>query len=171
MVYGCMQRHGAEIHVESAPGVGTTIRLVFPAHREPAPADGAAPAPSSPVRALKILLVDDDPLLLRSLSETLAADGHSVVSAAGGSEGIAVFRAALSAQVFDVVITDLGMPEVDGRSVAAAVKAASPTTPVVMLTGWGRRMQEEGECPPHVDHLLSKPPRLEALRAVFRSVA
>jgi CheY-like chemotaxis protein len=72
--------------------------------------------------------------------------------------------------VFDLVITDLGMPDVDGRSVAAAIKAASPDTPVVMLTGWGRRMQEEGECPPHVDHLLSKPPRLEALRNVFRSM-
>ena len=171
MVYGCMQRHGAEIGVESAPGAGTTVRLVFPAHRKPAPAGEAPLHPPAPCRALKILLVDDDPLLLRSLSETLAAEGHSVTCAAGGGEGIAAFRAALPAQVFDLVITDLGMPEVDGRSVAAAVKAASPLTPVVMLTGWGRRMQEEGECPPHVDHLLSKPPRLEALRAVFRTVA
>ena len=170
MVYGCMQRHGAEIDVVSAPGEGTTVRLVFPAHRNPVPA-GAPLDPPAPCRPLKILLVDDDPLLLRSLSETLTADGHSVTCAAGGGEGIASFRAALPAQVFDVVITDLGMPEVDGRAVAAAVKAASPQTPVVMLTGWGRRMQEEGECPPHVDHLLSKPPRLEALRAVFRTVA
>lgn len=170
MVYGCMQRHGAEIGVESAPGAGTTIRLAFPAHRELAPVDGAPIDPPTPTRALKILLVDDDPLLLRSLSETLATEGHSVLTAAGGGEGIEAFRSALSAQVFDVVITDLGMPEVDGRLVAAAVKAASPGTPVVMLTGWGRRMQEEGECPPHVDHLLSKPPRLETLRAVFRTL-
>jgi PAS domain S-box-containing protein len=171
MVYGSMQRHGAEITIESAPGEGTTIRLGFPAHAEPAPVQVLPVHPPSLPRALKILLVDDDPLLLRSLSDTLTSEGHSVSSAAGGQEGIAVFKAALSAQVFDVVITDLGMPEVDGRSVAAAIKAASPGTPVVMLTGWGRRMQEEGECPPHVDHLLSKPPRLETLRAVFRTLA
>lgn len=170
MVYGSMQRHGAEITIDSTPGEGTTIRLGFPAHAEPAPLDVVAVDPPARLRALKILLVDDDPLLLRSLSETLAAEGHSVSTAAGGQEGIAVFKAALGAQVFDVVITDLGMPEVDGRTVAAAIKAASPGTPVVMLTGWGRRMQEEGECPPHVDHLLSKPPRLETLRAVFRTV-
>lgn len=171
MVYGSMQRHGAEITIESAPGEGTTIRLDFAAHVELAAAEQAPVNPPALSRPLKILLVDDDPLLLRSLSESLAGDGHSVSTAAGGQEGIAAFKAALAAQAFDVVITDLGMPDVDGRSVAAAVKAASPATPVVMLTGWGRRMQEEGECPPHVDHLLSKPPRLEALRAVFRSVA
>jgi PAS domain S-box-containing protein len=170
MVYGSMQRHGAEITIDSTPGEGTTIRLGFPAHAEVELPEVIAVDPSVPSRALKILLVDDDPLLLRSLSETLTAEGHSVSTAAGGQEGIAVFQAALGAQVFDVVITDLGMPEVDGRSVAAAIKAASPGTPVVMLTGWGRRMQEEGECPPHVDHLLSKPPRLETLRAVFRTV-
>ena len=170
MVYGSMQRHGAEITIDSTPGEGTTIRLGFPAHAEPAPLDAVAVDPLARLRALKILLVDDDPLLLRSLSETLAAEGHSVSTAAGGQEGIAVFKAALGAQVFDVVITDLGMPEVDGRTVAATIKAASPGTPVVMLTGWGRRMQEEGDCPPHVDHLLSKPPRLETLRAVFRTV-
>lgn len=170
MVYGSMQRHGAEITIESAPGEGTTVRLSFPAHSELAPVEVAPIDPPTRPRALKILLVDDDPLLLRSLSETLAGEGHAVSTAAGGNEGIAAFKAAMSAQVFDVVITDLGMPEVDGRSVAAAVKAASPGTPVVMLTGWGRRMQEEGECPPHVDHLLSKPPRLEALRAVFRTL-
>jgi CheY-like chemotaxis protein len=52
---------------------------------------------------------------------------------------------------FSVVITDLGMPHVDGRTVAAAIKAASPTTPVVMLTGWGHRLQAENDLPEHVD--------------------
>ena len=171
MVYGSMQRHGGEITIDSAPGEGTTIRLGFPAHAEPAPVEVVAVDPPALSRALKILLVDDDPLLLRSLCDTLASEGHNVCTAAGGLEGIAAFKAALAAQVFDVVITDLGMPEVDGRSVAAAIKAVSPGTVVVMLTGWGRRMQEEGECPPHVDHLLSKPPRLDSLRAVLKTVA
>ncbi len=171
MVYGSMQRHGADISIESTPGEGTTICLGFPEHGAIEAVEVVAVDALALPQPLKILLVDDDPLLLRSLSETLGAEGHAVFTAAGGSEGIAVFKAALSVQVFDVVITDLGMPDVDGRAVAAAVKAASPGTPVVMLTGWGRRMQEEGESPPHVDHLLSKPPRLEALRAVFRSVA
>ena len=67
--------------------------------------------------------------------------------------------------------TDLGMPYVDGRQVAAAVKAASAATPVILLTGWGRRMLAEHEIPPHVDRLLSKPPRLSELRAALAELS
>ncbi|HVW68668.1 MAG TPA: response regulator, partial [Steroidobacteraceae bacterium] len=68
---------------------------------------------------------------------------------------------------FSLVITDLGMPHVDGRKVAAAVKAAAPATPVIMLTGWGRRLLAENDVPPCVDRVLSKPPRLSELRTAF----
>jgi CheY-like chemotaxis protein len=68
---------------------------------------------------------------------------------------------------FDLVITDLGMPKVDGRAVAAAIKSAAPGTPVMLLTGWGQRLQEERELPEHVDRVLSKPPRLADLRAAI----
>jgi CheY-like chemotaxis protein len=56
------------------------------------------------------------------------------------------------------------MPYVDGRKVADAVKAASPLTPVVLLTGWGQRLSIEGDVPPHVDRMLSKPPKMAMLR-------
>ena len=59
------------------------------------------------------------------------------------------------------------MPQVDGRQVAAAVKGAHPQTLVLLLTGWGRRLVEEGEIPPHVDRVLTKPPRLHELRAAL----
>jgi DNA-binding NarL/FixJ family response regulator len=63
-----------------------------------------------------------------------------------------------------VVITDLGMPHVDGRAVAAAVKAAAPGTAILMLTGWGQRLMGTGEVPPEVQAVLSKPPRINELR-------
>jgi DNA-binding response OmpR family regulator len=59
------------------------------------------------------------------------------------------------------------MPHVDGRHVARAVKEMSPTTPVIMLTGWGQRMADEGDLPDHVDRVLSKPPRLRELNAAL----
>jgi CheY-like chemotaxis protein len=59
------------------------------------------------------------------------------------------------------------MPHVDGRRVAAAVKELSPATPVIMLTGWGKRLMEEGGPPAHVDHLLNKPPKLLQLREIL----
>jgi DNA-binding NtrC family response regulator len=63
-----------------------------------------------------------------------------------------------------VVITDLGMPHFDGRAVAAAIAAAAPGTPIIMLTGWGQRLAVTGEIPPEVASVLSKPPRLAELR-------
>jgi DNA-binding response OmpR family regulator len=114
---------------------------------------------------MRLLLVDDDPLLLKSLSDTLQADGHVVVGSNGGAAGITAFREAKAAGVqFGAVITDLGMPNVDGRMVAAAIKEASHATPVIMLTGWGRRLLSEEDFPAHVDYVLSKPPKLRELR-------
>ena len=65
---------------------------------------------------------------------------------------------------FAVVITDLGMPYVDGRQVASTVKDTSPSAPVILLTGWGQRLLAEGDVPPSVDRVLSKPPKLRELR-------
>jgi CheY-like chemotaxis protein len=94
-----------------------------------------------------------------------------VVAAKGGQAGIDAFQAALEAgQPFEIVVTDLGMPYVDGRKVAAAIKTASPTTPIVLLTGWGERMVADGDVPPHVDCVLAKPPKLAQLRAAFASL-
>ena len=56
------------------------------------------------------------------------------------------------------------MPHVDGRAVVAAIKAAAPRTAVIMLTGWGQRLIEEGDIPEGVRAVLSKPPRLDDLR-------
>jgi CheY-like chemotaxis protein len=165
MVYGVVQRHSADFEIDSAPGRGTTMRLSFPVPVaiaiEPVPS-GPDAFPASPLR---ILLVDDDPILLQSLQDALQADGHQVSSANGGQAGIEIFRAAsASGDPFAVVISDLGMPHVDGRRVAAAVKEMSPSTPVILLTGWGQRLMTDGDVPAQVDRVLAKPPKLRELR-------
>jgi len=117
-------------------------------------------------------VIDDDPLLLRSLEDTLRGDSHTVVVADGGQAGIDEFMAARRrGQDFAVVITDLGMPRVDGRAVAEAIGSQSPRTPIILLTGWGQQLQSEGDIPPHVDRVLAKPPRLAELRAALAAIA
>jgi signal transduction histidine kinase/CheY-like chemotaxis protein len=171
MVYGMTQRHSAEFEIDSSVGKGTTIRLVFPV----ALAEHASPADASPslvpLRPLRILVIDDDPLLIHSLRDALVGDGHAVTVADGGQAGIDSFLAAQTrGEPFAVVVTDLGMPYVDGRKVAAAVAAAGPTTPVILLTGWGQRLSIENDIPAHVNLVLSKPPRLHELRAALAEV-
>ena len=110
-------------------------------------------------------------MLLYSLRNVLEQEGHVVTTAGGGEEGLDVFTDALGRGTpFSVVITDLGMPDTGGRTVAASVKAMSPQTFVILLTGWGDTLQAQNAIPAHVDRMLSKPPRLAELRAALAAV-
>ena len=171
MVYGMAQRHGCTLEIDSEPGKGTTMRLVFPAAAASSSSGARAPALQAAVRSLRILVVDDDAVLNESLRSTLQEEGHQVIGAAGGQAGIDAFRGALQTpEPFDIVITDLGMPYVDGYQVAAAARAAAPHTPIIMLTGWGKGLPEDSRTP-QVDRLLSKPPRLQELRSALAELA
>ena len=170
MVYGIAQRHRAELQIDSESGKGTTVRLIFPddevmehVERE---RSVAADAPK-----LKILLIDDDPLILHSLRDALAYEGHNVACANSGQTGIDMFNGAHDRkEPFAAVITDLGMPHMDGRQVAAAIKAISGSTRVIMLTGWGQRLAENGETAGRADTILSKPPNMWDLRDALYDV-
>jgi PAS domain S-box-containing protein len=168
MAYGVMQRHRGEIDVDSIVGAGTTVRLRFPVAPGSAESTTAASrAPETWVRT-RILIVDDDPLLLKSLRDVLESDGHTVVAANSGQDGIERFRSAEERhESFGVVITDLGMPHIDGRQVAGAIRAIRASVPVILLTGWGHRLVAEGDVPPHVDLVLNKPPKLRDLRVAL----
>jgi PAS domain S-box-containing protein len=169
MVYGMVRRHGGEIEILSQPGHGTTVRIAFPVPTVPLP-PRPEPAPRAPIPSgLRILVVDDDPLLLKSLADILAGDGHAIFTAQSGQAGIEAFESAKQRQEeFDVVITDLGMPRTDGREVSTAIKAISPATPVILLTGWGQRLVGEPALP--ADRVLNKPPKLQELRETLASL-
>ena len=164
MVYGVVERHEGTIEIESEPGQGTTFRLILPVRT--VAGLGAHPGETrTAIDPLQILCIDDEPLLRDLLKEMLERDGHAVEVSDGGQSGLDAFRQARQrGQPFDVVITDLGMPYLDGRAVARTLKCESPATPVVMLTGWGAFMKEEGSLPAQVDGVLSKPPRVRELR-------
>jgi PAS domain S-box-containing protein len=169
MVHGMVERHRLQLEIDSVPEFGTEVRLLLPLSREVAQQPVAVRP--EPIPAQRILLVDDDSLVLRSLREILEADGHAVEVAGGGQAGIeALQRMEAEGEPCSLVVTDLGMPHVDGRKVAAAAKSLRQPPPVILLTGWGQRLVEEGDIPPHVDRVLSKPPRLAELRAAFAAL-
>ncbi len=164
MVYGVIERHEGKIEIESELGKGTTIRLIFPI-RMAAQTDLYEQDKTPPARPLQVLCIDDEPLLRELLQEILEREGHTVEARDSGEAGIEAFRAARQRGTpFDIVITDLGMPYLDGRQVAKTLKREAPATPIIMLTGWGAFMKEDGETPPQVDGILSKPPRSRELR-------
>ena len=169
MVYGMVQRHSADLEIESAPGRALRCAHVCKSHSEeltPPQRTGHVPQ-QFPMQRLRILLVDDDPLLIKSMRTSWKQTGtrHGGSRRSGGHRHL--HGGVSGRSCLRLVITDLGMPHVDGRKVAAAVKAAPPRTPVIMLTGWGKRLLAENDIPAHVDRVLSKPPRLVEVRAAL----
>lgn len=137
-----------------------------------ASAAASAPPPSPATVGLRVLLVDDDPLLLEALTYTVNFDGHAVVCAPDATEGLAqAERAKAAGQAFDVVITDLTMQGMDGLALAEQLKTRGLTHHVILLTGWGSDPLAEGQPPEHIDQVMTKPPRLSALRSALAGVA
>ena len=164
VAYGIISRHGGELTVESTPGKGSTFTAFLPiAAAVKQTSESPASAPS---RKARILLIDDDKRVLRATEAMLRAEGHSVTKCLGGKEGIS----ALSEQPYDLVITDLGMPEMNGWEVAAKVKAISPRVPVILLTGWGAEIATERLSELGIDAIIQKPCRLPILRQTIDQV-
>ncbi len=164
MVYGVMERHEGHIEIESEVDKGTTVRLILPLRERPQHQETATATIAQATKPLNLLCIDDEPLLRELLKEILEFYHHRVQTADGGQTGLDAFQSARArGEPFDVVITDLGMPGVNGRQVAERIKSDSPKTPVIMLTGWGTMLEEKGETVHKVDAVLSKPPRVAEL--------
>ena len=156
-----IERHGGSLSIESEPGRGTVVRLRLHASRfQIIPPSDRVVAPVQPEQASRILIVDDDPRLLDVLSDTLNSYGHAVTIAANGEDAVKMFDPSLH----DVVITDLGMPRMNGWEVAERIKGQSPDTPVFLLTGWGENVAAH-EGSRFVNRVVAKPISAEALVA------
>ena len=116
---------------------------------------------------MKILIIDDYPLLAAALGEILEREGHRTLVTVSGQDGLDGFRMARDAGApFDLVLTDFSIADVDGLMVAAGVKRMSAATPVVMITAY-KLDAPGGELPPNVDAVLNKPPSIDEMRALL----
>jgi signal transduction histidine kinase/PAS domain-containing protein/ActR/RegA family two-component response regulator len=171
VVYGIVERHDGRIEVTSAPGQGTTMRLVLPAGAEDAVVPGAASATRTPVGdgpPLHVLVIDDEPAVRTLLADLLRAAGHSAVESASGREGLVALAAAQGAndRGFDLVLTDLGMPDMSGWDVARSVGEIPNPPPVVLVTGWGIQLDDQLLAASGVCDVIAKPFTLEEVLAV-----
>lgn len=133
---------------------------------------GAHPVPAPPKRSLRVLCIDDDEQILQSMKDLLAHFGHWVGVAPGGNSGMEMFRTAIQkGEPFDVVITDMNMPEVNGYVVAQMIKAESPHTPVILMTGASNTMRDSGALSASVDVVVHKPPHFQELNALLLRLA
>ena len=176
VAYSIITRRGGHISVESVVEQGTTFTLNLPyvpvgaapmaaapagpASAEPPPSRRIEPPPpretlSTSIRGARILVADDEPGLVAIVRQLMERSGAVVSIAHGGVQALEALRA--PGAKYDVVITDLDMPEVDGWAVASAVRTESPGTHVVMLTGWAGEIAPDDFKQRGVDVVLSKP--------------
>jgi len=131
-VYGTVQQHGGVIHVRSAPGQGATFEVLLPLAEAPVaqPAVGGAIVPAA---GLRVLVVDDVVPVRDALAGLLAQDGYAVATASDGAEALARVR---GGEHFDLVLSDVVMPGLDGGVLARELAALAPRLPVILMTGY-----------------------------------
>jgi len=152
-----VERHGGSITVESVKGAGTTFKVKFPLLTTSDPKKLLqAKKPTQPIH-LQILVIDDEPLVRSLLKQVLEKRGHVVTEASNGHDGVRCFRE----NNFDLVITDHGMPVMNGLDAAFRIKKQKPETPVLLITGWDTDSTTPFHKPSGIDELISKPFDLE----------
>lgn len=164
VVYGILFRHQSDISVDSSPGKGATFTFKFNAGQLDYEDDRPLESAMQPA-CLSVLLVDDDINLIEVVGDMIEFIGHNCRKAEGGKEALK----ALAADDFDLVITDLGMPEVGGWEVAGFCRDRHPGTPIILISGWGAQLDSE-EALRKVDAILPKPFQLDELKATIEMV-
>jgi PAS domain S-box-containing protein len=173
VAYTIVSRHHGQISVQSEEGRGAlfTIRLPqAPVAAAPAPPAAApvAPSPAPARRGGRILAVDDEPDLATMLARMLKVDGHEVLVCSAGAEALA----RLAREPFDLLLTDVSMPDMDGWEVARRAAALRPGLPIGLVTGWGTQYEHLDLAALGIAFVLSKPFSLaEARRQVARALA
>jgi CheY-like chemotaxis protein len=129
-------------------------------------------APLVPQRSLHVLCIDDDEQLLEVMKDCLTQFKHRVQGASGGKYGIEQFRIAmLKSDPYDVVITDMNMPDVNGCAVARAIKADCPDVPVIMVTGMGASLSDAEFTSVPLDAMVEKPLHMQELHDLLLRIA
>jgi CheY-like chemotaxis protein len=165
VVHGIVQSHEGAITVESQPGHGTTISVYFPAQLQ------VAEVTDPGVRKLPrgggetILLVDDEPALTKALQNILQRLGYAVTATNQARTALTLFRE--QPAHYDVLITDLTMPEMNGVELIRQVRAARPDMPLILISGYNSGLTRENLRTAGVSELLEKPLNVQNLAEVL----
>jgi signal transduction histidine kinase len=135
MVDGLVAQSGGAMRITSRPGLGTTVEMWLPVSQvTEATRPRPAPMPSvEDTRSCRVLVVDDDPIVLSGTAAMLEDLGHAAIEAASAEQALELLRAE---PTFDLIITDHAMPGMTGTELAAQIRLAWPKLPVVIATGY-----------------------------------
>lgn len=159
IVSAVVQSFGGKVLIESEPGEGTVVSLYLRRAEISELPEPSCHRSISEQRPVRVLVVDDEPVISRLLTKQLSSLGHKASSLTNPLDVTKV----METEWIDLVLTDRSMPEMSGDNLAKLVKALNPETKVLMATGFGDLMIAKGETPEGVDLIVPKPISLEVI--------
>jgi len=170
MIYGFMQQTGGHANIESAPGEGTTVRLYLPRCAECAADDDTLPlnAPAYRAEAGDTVLVLEDEIIVRGIVVEVLEDlGYHAIEAADGPAGLEILR---SNRRIDLLVTDIGLPGLNGRQVAEAARLLRPKLKILFMTGYAETAaMADGFLAPGME-MITKPFAIDSLATRIKSI-
>jgi CheY-like chemotaxis protein len=161
-VYGFARQSGGTVRIESTPGDGTSVHMLLPRSREVPLAGRAARREHGAIQGVRVLLVEDDPIVAMMVAAALEDLGCEVVRAGTGDEALEALKSGLPVQL---VLSDIVMPgQVNGVELAREVRVLRPDLGMVLTTGYSEdRAKADGV------RVLAKPYRMEALAQALKA--
>jgi len=164
MIYGFTRQSNGGVVIESRPGFGTAVRLLLPQHKGTAPEAEDAKQLSEPKQIAhsgEIVLVVEDETIVRSLIvETLQELGYQTLEAVDGPSGLAILQ---SDQRIDMLVTDIGLPGLNGRQIADAALLKRPQLRILFMTGYAESAALKNDSFEGGMQMITKPFSIEAL--------
>src|SRR6266850_1346248 len=151
--HGIIENHSGDINVISEPGKGTRFEIILPLHEATSPVAAVPLAPAANNRSARVLVVEDEQKVRVLLHDAFRAQGHDVTEATTGAEALKH----LDKSEFDLMVCDLGLPELSGLHVARWVKEFRPNLPVIIATGFAEMIAEEDYQKARIDDVIRKP--------------
>jgi CheY-like chemotaxis protein len=172
-IYGFVQQSGGFVRLESEVGLGTKVNLFLPRHElqeasSTGDTEGSTDTPATEGRQVAgatVLVVEDEDGVRGLTVEALSELGCDIIQA---SDGPAALRIVQSSVRFDLLITDVGLPGINGRQLAEAARATRPGLPVLLITGYAGKSLDDASLP-HGMEVIRKPFALDELAARVRA--
>ncbi len=168
MAYGIVRQSGGFITVDSAPGVGTTFRILLPRASPTSSENTPTHEPVPPGGGPRVLVVDDDDDVRRATCRVLEGLGWTVVSVASAEQAMAAFEG--SAEEPDLLVTALGLPGIDGEALADRLQSSDPRLRVLLLASYALEGDDSLRSFTGGRGLLQKPFSVESLSEAVRRV-
>ena len=164
MVHGIISRQGGHINVESTVGKGTTFRIFLPVARRDSGLEQVISITDLKGGSGNILLVDDEEQVVQVTGEILQSLGYTVIGRTSPKEAMEIF--AQAPDKFDLLLTDLTMPELTGLELAEHIKGIRPDLPIILCTGYSDQVSKDAAVEAGIDEYCMKPISMRELSAV-----